>query len=336
MLHFWTCAGFVVYMRDMGGSEPIVIGRAEAGQSLLRFLVRRLGLPKALLYRWLRSGQIRVNSGRCKADRFLEEGDALRLPPLAAILAPAAALGSGGRICLPAPGQLGEDLPILYQDEGLLVMDKPAGLAVQGGSGQVDSVCARLRRICAGAGCFVPAPAHRLDKPASGLLLAGKTQAALRRLHAWQLERQWEKEYLGWVKGDFSPLVEGGGWLTMKDLLPAAEKGRSGEKGVLNQEALAYCRFLEKRRISGAGDSSLLLVKLDTGRKHQIRRQLAGRGFPLVGDLRYQGPAFPRLLLHAFRLRLPLPLTLHSLPDWPAPYSVGINMPESVFYTDIP
>jgi len=266
----------------------------------------------------------------------LEEGDALRLPPLAGVLAPAAALGSGGRICRLVQEQLGADLPILYQDEGLLVLDKPAGLSVQGGSGQTDSVCARLRRICTGAGCFVPAPAHRLDKPASGLLLAGKTQAALRRLHAWQMERQWEKGYLGWVKGDFSPLVEGNGWLTMKDLLPGVEKVRGGVGRAPDREALAYCRFLEKRRIGGVGDSSLLLVKLGTGRKHQIRKQLAGRGFPLVGDRRYKGPAFPCLLLHAFRLYLPLPLTLYSFPDWSAPYSVGIDMPESVFRTDIP
>ena len=315
-------------MFSVSGHAPgIAIGRAEAGQSLRRFLQRRLGLPAGMLYRWMRSGQIRVNSRRCQGDRPLAEGDFVRLPPQAAALADVDWRDLQGRplaVCTLDQNKLGADLPIVHQDENLLVLNKPSGLAVHGGSGQHDSVTLRLRRACP-ADVFVPVPAHRLDKPASGLLLAGKTQTSLRHLHVLFKTTQIDKDYLCWAQGDFAPHVhtdtaeEGTVFEDMLHLSGFKDQGAGDEGG---QRAVSICYFLDAYRHPGMGIVSLLRVRLLTGRKHQIRRQLSDRGFPLVGDQRYNGPPFPKLLLHAARLGLPdaSGLELICPPDWPDPF----------------
>ncbi|MDR2502832.1 MAG: RluA family pseudouridine synthase [Deltaproteobacteria bacterium] len=316
-------------MPSASGHTPgVSIGRAEAGQNLRRFLQRRLGLPAGMLYRWMRSGQIRVNSKRCQGDMLLAEGDFVRLPPQAAALACMNGRDLQGQqlgICTPDQKKLGADLPIVHQDENLLVLNKPSGLAVHGGSGQHDSVTRRLRLACP-ADAFVPAPAHRLDKPASGLLLAGKTQTVLRRLHALFKATQIDKDYLCWARGDFTLHAQAGvtkEGAILEDMLHLSGfKDREGHEEERIQPAVSVCYFLDTYHHPHMGVLSLLRVRLLTGRKHQIRRQLSGRGFPLVGDQRYNGPPFPRLLLHAVRLRLPdMPgLELNCPPDWPEPF----------------
>ncbi len=294
---------------------------------LLDFLARRLGpeIPQAQLHRWIRTGQVRVNGGRSKPFARLAEGDAVRVPPFAVPLRSE----GGAEGPEPVPGQeFGNGLRLVALTEELLVLDKDSGLAVQPGSGQTDSVAQRLADFFAGA-AYVPAPAHRLDKETSGLLLAGRTHAAQRRLHGLlgQDREAGEsegliKEYLAWVPGRW-PWTEP---VTLEDNLEkrtAATGSRAGKERVEvvadggGQKALAIasaCRVAESM--------SLLRVRLVTGRTHQIRVQLASRGFPLFGDRKYGGPQAPRLMLHACGLALPGGRAFRSLPSWPAPFSI--------------
>lgn len=288
-------------------ANKLEIEPGDAGRSVLRFLERRAGLARADVYRWLRSGEIRLNGGRVKAERILAAGDVLRLPPQAGALPPSLS------VCLLAPDALGGALRIVFQDDRLLVLDKPAGLATQGGSGQGDSLSARLRAAC-GPGCHVPAPAHRLDKHASGLIAAGKTPAALAWLHGLfrAAKPDLQRAYYCWVRGDASAALAEA--CELRDFLgpELGADGRErmaalpeGAEGTGGKEAAANYRCLELRRHPQLGPLSLLEARLLTGRKHQIRVQLASRGWPLVGDGRYGGPTGYPMLLHAWRLVLP-------------------------------
>jgi 23S rRNA pseudouridine955/2504/2580 synthase len=315
------------------GSNSISIGQTEAGQKLWRFLAQRLAMPRAQIYRWLRSGQLRVNSGRSKAERVLQSGEVIRLPPQAALLFRDGLLSRksrGSGLCRLEQEMLGGGLRLLYQDDALLALDKPAGLPVHGGSAQGSSVASLLALACREAFSFVPAPAHRLDKAASGLLLAGKTHRAQVYLHRLFREgkEELERDYFCWAKGRFSALAR-----TSPEQRPVLAL----EDDLLGQKARGLYTFRALRRIPGFGEVSLLHVRLLTGRKHQIRRQLAARGFPLVGDRRYGGQDFPRLLLHAAHLRVPggdylgqrmEEISLNSPPPWPAPFDLAAEEAE--------
>lgn len=312
----------------------LIVHAAEAGIKLLDFLARHLGpeVPMAQLHRWIRTGQVRVNSGRAKPFDRLAAHDAVRLPPFASLLPE-----SPAREITPVAGQLiGPGLKVIAVTDELLVLDKASGLATQPGSGQADSASRQLADFFAGSP-YLPAPAHRLDKATSGLLLAGRTHAAQRRLHemftAETREHTFVKEYLAWVPGVWpwrDPLV-------MQDFLEKSieETGRYRGKetirvaqGTNGQKALATVLPCS---VPGQGqhDASLLLVRLHTGRTHQIRVQLASRGFALYGDLKYGGPQGPRLLLHAYRLVLPDGQEFRSFPPWSAPFAVdGIFCPQ--------
>ena len=199
--------------------SPLIVSPAEAGMKLLRFLERRLGAsaPRSMLYKWLRTGQVRVNKGRAKAHDILAEGDAVRVPPFAA---PREIKESGPSVpcspdaVLPAPGilDLGPGLTLAAKAGDVLVLNKAAGLASQPGGG--DSVSARLASAFADS-AFVPAPAHRLDRHTSGLMLAGLTHRAQQGLHALIKEGGMVKEYLVWVCGGMSD----GGPLLLRDSL---------------------------------------------------------------------------------------------------------------------
>jgi 23S rRNA pseudouridine955/2504/2580 synthase len=180
---------------------------------------------------------------------------------------------------------------------GLLVLNKPAGLPVQPGSGHTDSVTSRLAAHFAHLP-FKPTPAHRLDKDSSGLLLVATSYRRLRGLHEAFVQHTLKKTYLAWVEG----VWPGDGPCMLRDLLakagkPGREKVRSGQ----GKEALCEvtCLGREERR-------SLLRVNLLTGRTHQIRAQLSTRGYPVCGDVKYGAhPCVWGLLLHAFSMELP-------------------------------
>jgi 23S rRNA pseudouridine955/2504/2580 synthase len=239
---------------------------------------------------------------------------------------------------------LGNDLTIVFQDDQLLVLTKPSGLAAQGGSKLKDNVALRLASACTGDGVYVPAPAHRLDKAASGLLLAGKTHAMQSYLHTLlrNSTKDLKRDYLCWVQGDFlffaqqfknagerfseleirsllisdylQASVDEGGRECMRVCSPDNEYSETalGKLGSINDKkqakkvlAEALFSFVEKRQHPRFGINSLIKVRLLTGRKHQIRVQLATRGFPIIGDVRYKGPAYKQLLLHAAHIRIP-------------------------------
>lgn len=348
-------------MTDSPSSFPapasgLLVSAAEHGMKLLRFLERRLepGHGGTQLHKWLRTGQVRVNGGRAKAWQLLAEGDSVRVPPFALLreLAPTAetnpaTVRSPGRRrssfedtpAAPPPAGLGSDLQVAAVTPTLLVLNKPGGLACQPGTGNEDSVAGLLRRAFAGS-AYIPAPAHRLDRHTSGLVVAAKTHQAQQRLHALFAEGGVRKEYLAWVFGVWpsagpcllrdmlavrrdagGEAVLPGGSLTalpscvaVSALVAEARagegaEGRSAVCAVQPVQTLARAAFPRALRAVPGGvlpeRASLLLIRLFTGRKHQIRVQLSARGFPLIGDGRYGGPDFPGMLLHAYALALP-------------------------------
>ena len=361
--------------------QGLQVSRAEAGQKLLNFLQRRIDAPTGDFHRWIRTGQVRVNGARAKAFDRIEEGDLVRVPPFAVFLpagnagradksAPSGRTpstpkrsegrsgdksGSDGRpdaarTDSPAPRQ-SSSLRIVHEDEDILVIAKPAGLPVQGGTGHSDSIAARLAQERADAD-FVPAPVHRLDKDTTGLLIAGKTYAAVRLLTDALAGRGGQaprKEYLAWGEGHW-PFSPEDGPQELHDVLAKDKKAqrmrtRDDDEG---QEARCIVTTLETRRHPEGPkgrEYSLLLVRLLTGRTHQIRVQLASRGHAIVGDpwygnserkisnrkperdIRQEKPA-EGLKLHAFRLTVPLPgktepLSLDLLPPWKGAWKVS-------------
>ncbi len=276
----------------------IEIGAEQAGQRIDNFLIRLCkGVPKSHVYKAIRGGEVRVNKGRITADYRLGEGDTVRVPPMR----------------LPAPDQARvvppAVFPVVFEDDALIVIDKPAGVAVHGGSGVSFGVIEQLRAARPDA-AFLEL-AHRLDRETSGLLLIAKRRKALLALHDMMREGAGRKHYQALVVGDWvndkqhlrQPLLK---WLTA-----------TGERRV-KVDALgkaAHTIITLKQRY---GAYSLLGAELRTGRTHQIRVHLAASGYPIVGDDKY-GPddvrtkfarlGFGRMFLHACRLEMPHPLT---------------------------
>lgn len=294
-------------------TSGIAVTRAESGQKLLQWLKRRLDVPLGQLHKWIRTGQIRVNGGRVKAFVPVREGDVIRLPPFCRDLPVAASRPAPAALPLP---------PILACDPDVLAINKPAGLPTQSGSGHDDSVAARLAAREPDA-AFRPAPAHRLDRDTSGVLLAGRTFEALRTLGEALRNHAAVKEYIAWVHGRWP-------WEDIRLLRHALRKeGPEGREKMRayswrtpppgSKEALLLARPLQIR-----DQASLLHIRLLTGRTHQIRVQMQATGFPLVGDGKYGKPARgQRLLLHAVRLVLPDGRAFACLPDWVPPWNLA-------------
>jgi 23S rRNA pseudouridine955/2504/2580 synthase len=281
---------------------------AEAGQKLVQYLERRLPqLPTPAFLKWIRTGQVRVDGKRVKPFDRLAAGQDVRVPPYTT------EKSAWTPSLLIPPDEL---LLIVKETEDLLVLNKPAGLAMHPGTGVSDSLTQRLAEAYPDAP-FAPTPAHRLDKETSGLVLVAKSYERLAALHEMFRERRAGKIYLAWVAGDWPQ--EDGQSALLGDVLEKREENgfervRSGAQGK-QAEALALC-------LQRAPGGSLLAVKLITGRTHQVRAQLATRGFPILGDEKYQGPPAERLYLHAWRLDFSdecITLT----PDWPAPYALA-------------
>lgn len=295
-------------MKDLSKESVtfLEVGDESAGQRIDNFLLKRLkGVPKSHVYRILRSGEVRVNKGRASADRRLELGDRVRVPPVRVAEKP-------DETAVPA-----RDFPVVFEDDALLVIDKPAGVAVHGGSGVDFGVIEQVRRARPLAKFLELA--HRLDRETSGLLIIGKKRSALIRLHDLFRDGGIDKRYLTLVKGHWRDKLRNVKLPLHKYLTSEGERRvRVSPEG---KEAHSIMR-LKDRWNTALGEFCLLEVELRTGRTHQIRVHLAHLGFPILGDEKYgdftlnrdlQKAGLKRMFLHAASMRLPHPLTGEKL-----------------------
>lgn len=288
-------------MRALLPARRLTVGADEAGQRLDNFLFRQLkGVPKGHVYRLLRTGQVRVNSRRVKPEYRLVPGDELRLPPLQPV--PQAQPAHPGRRWLERL-----QASILFEDEFLLALDKPAGLAVHGGSGVRAGAIEVLRLLRPQAPGLELV--HRLDRDTSGCLLFAKKRSALRELHAALRAGRVDKRYRALLAGRW----RGG----ERRVALALEKNRlqSGERMVRVAERgkPAESLFRPLRRFA---DTTLVEVDIRTGRTHQIRVHAAHLGRPVAGDDKYGDReanralrvlGLKRMFLHASSLAFPHP-----------------------------
>jgi 23S rRNA pseudouridine955/2504/2580 synthase len=274
----------------------VEVGEESAAQRIDNFLLRRLrGVPKSHVYRVLRSGEVRVNSGRVGPDYRLKIGDRVRVPPVR--------MSAAVKTARPA------EFPVVHEDASLLVVDKPSGVAVHGGSGVSFGVIESLR--ASRPQTKVGVLAHRLVRDTSGLLIVCKKRSALVELHRQLREGEVEKVYATIVKG--TPAEQS---FELAEPLHKYVTG-SGERRVSvgegGKSALTRVKLMKR-----GSDFSLLEVRLLTGRTHQIRVHLAHAGHPVLGDDKYGDfelnralakRGVKRLFLHASRLAFAHPLT---------------------------
>ena len=291
----------------------IAVDEDSAGQRLDNFLMRHLkGVPKTHVYRIIRSGEVRINKGRCAADSRVQPGDVVRVPPV--------------RISdkvqekaeRPAPAR---EFPILFEDDHLIAIDKPAGVAVHGGSGVSFGVIEQLRQARPEAKFLELV--HRLDRETSGILLVAKKRSALVKLQDQFRERETGKTYLALVAGSWPANKKVIDTPLHKYLLPDGERRvrttTADDPDAMRALTLVKVRSQhEARSLQGLPAMSLLEVTIKTGRTHQIRVHLASQGHGIAGDEKYgdfdlnrrlpkQG--LKRMFLHAWRLQFNHPAT---------------------------
>ena len=298
----------------------VVIGDDDAGQRLDNYLIRHCkGVPKSHLYRILRSGEVRVNSRRVAPTYRLAAGDALRLPPIRLAERPQNAIDEAAKARV--------TLPVLHEDEALLVIDKPEGIAVHGGSGVSFGVIEALRRQRPEARFLELA--HRLDRETSGILLVGKKRLALTALHDMFREHGAgaDKRYLVLVKGRWMNATQHVRAPLFKYLTADGER-RVSVDAVQGKPSHTVFRLLARWP-----EMSLLEAQLKSGRTHQIRVHLAHLGFPILGDEKYGDFALNKRLpaaglrrmgLHAWRMAFRHPLSGAPL-EFVAPIPAGIS-----------
>jgi 23S rRNA pseudouridine955/2504/2580 synthase len=271
-----------------------------AGQRLDNYLMSRLkGVPRTRIYRLLRKGEVRVNKGRSTPSYRVQAGDRLRIPPIRRTVADPAS---------PPPAAVRRRLAdrILFEDERLLVVDKPSGMAVHGGSGLSFGVIEALRAVRPGDRYLELV--HRLDRETSGCLLVARRRSYLRSLHSLLRQGRVEKRYLALVRGQWHL-----GTRTLKDRVRTqSRKGGERHVTVAEEGKEAISRFSPVEIFSNA---SLVEVQLMTGRTHQIRVQAAAAGHPLAGDDRYGDPAFNRQMKRAGLVRMFLHASSLSFED---------------------
>ena len=273
----------------------MTISDEEADQRIDNFLLRVCkGVPKSHIYRVLRSGEVRVNKGRIDQTYRLKQGDVVRIPPVRV----AEKLDNA----VPAA-----EFNILLEDNHLLVIDKPAGVAVHGGSGVSYGVIEQLRASRPQAKFLELV--HRLDRETSGILLLAKKRSALTNLHEQIREGQIDKRYLTLVHGDWQNTRQHIKLPLFKYNTPDGERRVRVQADGLPSHTV----FNLVRRF---GEFALLEAELKTGRTHQIRVHLASSGFPIVGDDKYGDfalnramqkadggrIALKRMFLHAYRI----------------------------------
>ena len=291
----------------------IAVDEESAGQRLDNFLMRHLkGVPKTHVYRIIRSGEVRINKGRCAADTRVQPGDVVRVPPVRV------SDKVQEKAERPAPAR---EFPILFEDDHLIAIDKPAGVAVHGGSGVSFGVIEQLRQARPEAKFLELV--HRLDRETSGILLVAKKRSALTKLQDQFRERETGKTYLALVAGSWPANKKVIDTPLHKYLLPDGERRvrttTADDPDAMRALTLVKVRSQHAARsLQGLPAMSLLEVTIKTGRTHQIRVHLASQGHGIAGDEKYgdfdlnrrlpkQG--LKRMFLHAWRLQFNHPAT---------------------------
>ena len=309
----------------------VTVDEDYSGQRLDNFLIRQLkGVPKTHVYRIIRSGEVRVNKGRAQADTRIETGDVVRLPPVrtseradqkAMAIEAAKEVVRHGAMSTVGGFAPAAEFPVLFEDDFVLAIDKPAGVAVHGGSGVSFGVIEQLRMARPDAEFLELV--HRLDRETSGILLIAKRRMALKLLQEQFRERETDKVYLALVKGN---------WPTNQRVIDKAlhkyeapnVQGTSGAgerrvKVVANDhlDGLRSITLVKVKNTVADGRFTLLEVTIKTGRTHQIRVHLADAGYPIAGDDKYgdfdlnkalqktnaNAPSLKRMFLHAWSLK---------------------------------
>ena len=295
-------------LESMSESQPVSgpvrvrtvdVTEDDAGQRIDNFLARHLrGVPRSRIYRILRRGEVRVNGGRVKPAHRLAAGDRVRIPPVRIAERPETLI----------PASLHDRLEnaVIYEDKRLLVIDKPCGLAVHGGSGLSFGVIEALRKLR--PKCQSLELVHRLDRETSGCLMISKRRSELRSLHELLRTGQVEKRYLTLLAGRLPE-----DRLVCKAPLTVVRRGGERHVEVDTDGREAHSEFI---RLENYRSATLVEVLLVTGRTHQIRAHAAHLGIPVAGDDRYGNCAanrqfaakgLRRLFLHAHALRFERP-----------------------------
>ena len=283
----------------------LTVDEESAGQRLDNFLIRHLkGVPKTHVYRIIRSGEVRINKGRASADTRIENGDVVRLPPVRISDKVAE------KAARPAPGR---EFPLLLEDDALMAIDKPAGVAVHGGSGVSFGVIEQLRQARPQAKLLELV--HRLDRETSGILLVAKKRSALKHVQDQFRERETGKTYLALVQGSWPEKLKVIDNSLHKYLLPDGER-RVRVTSNDDPDGMRSITLVKvAQRLEGC---TLLEVTIKTGRTHQIRVHLASQGHPIAGDDKYgdfewnkalNKQGLKRMFLHAWRLEFTHPAT---------------------------
>lgn len=274
------------------GVEKVTVSADQDGQRIDNYLLRHLkGVPKTLIYRILRKGEVRVNKGRIKPDYRVQAGDEIRIPPIR----------RSQPDKQPPPGRSLSALAerILYEDQRIIIVNKPSGMAVHGGSGVSHGVIEAMRHWR--QDLHYLELVHRLDRETSGCLILAKKRSALRQLHSLLRENGVDKRYLALVKGAWSHGTRRIELGLRKNVL------RSGER-MVNIDAEGKASVSTFIPLSVGKRASLMEIHIETGRTHQIRVHAAHLGHPIAGDDKYgdrdfnrelQGLGLRRLFLHA-------------------------------------
>ncbi|OBS10907.1 hypothetical protein Thpro_020623 [Acidihalobacter prosperus] len=284
--------------------RQLVIDERHAGQRLDNFLLRELkGVSRSLIYRIVRRGEVRVNGGRVKPMHRLEQGDTVRVPPVSV----QPSIGAAEDVPEALLARI--EAAIMHEDNDLIALDKPAGLAVHGGSGLRFGLIEALRAARPHAPFLELA--HRLDRETSGLLLIAKSRECLTRLHTLLRGDGMDKRYLALVHGAW----QGGARQVDLPLIREGERGGRRNVSVDDHGIEAHSEFKPMRRLP---EHTLMEVRIGTGRTHQIRVHAAHIGHPVVGDARYgdfgadrgnRALGLRRQFLHAAELRFQMPVT---------------------------
>jgi len=310
--------------RGEGGDSRIVVDMDEEGSRLDRMLLRRLGSSfRPLMMRLIRRGNVRINGKRAKPDTRLHRGDEIFLP---ASLRQPERTGDTPTSILSVPMPM-RDMPVLLEDEDILVINKPTGVVVHSGSNHGIGVIEHLRESMSLPELRL---AHRLDRDTSGCLLMAKRLSVLRKLTASFRERQAHKTYLAWVAGHPYPYAGRIESSLAKGVLQGGERmviqDAGGKKAVTDYQVSMLAEYDDWR-------FSLMALQPESGRTHQLRVQLQAEGHAILGDgkyglrednRRFRSMGGKSMALHAWRLRFEHPVQLRMLEvraAWPATWT---------------